>query len=597
MNKLINLRLILFLTSFLTLASFCFAQLSITPNTSATALAQTILGSGVSVGSANLNCGATSAGTFTDTGTDLGLSNGILLTNGKAVDAGNPAVFANTDLHITFSDPYLISIGGTQAKYDVCILTFTFVTVCDSISIKYVFGSEEYPKYINTYNDAFGIFLSGPNPCGATYAGTDIATLPNGHHTAVSIDSVNGGFTTAQGATTGSNAPIAASNPSYYVNNFTYNGTNYTNHGNGELSYHGFTIPITSSACVQPCQTYTMEIAIADGSNGNYDSGIFIQGNSVGCAPTTSITASTTPSNCGSNNGTASVTVTNFSGIPTYSWSPGGNLTSTISGLTAGSYSCIVGLPVCSATTYTTVVVTVAGSTPAVITIANDTICMGTAATLVANGATTYTWNTGTTGATFTIANVNSNTSYTVTGTSASGCTNTAVGHIIVRNPPIVTVNSATINAGSTATLTASGATSYTWSTSATTDSIMVSPATSTNYTVIGIDAHSCINTAVAEVVVIQTPTKIIIPNIFTPNGDGTNDVFFITATGISNFKCTIYNRWGLLLYEWTGTGGGWNGKAKDGNNCTDGVYFYLISYDDNAGKLSKKDGFFELIR
>lgn len=179
-----------------------FAQLSITTNTVATTLAQTIVGGGVSVGNANLKCGVHASGTFTDTGSDLGLANGVILTTGYATDAGGPAVFANYDENAhgvpTYSDPALVGIGGTQAKYDVCILTFTFVPVCSSLSIQYVFGSEEYPKYINSYNDAFGIFLSGTNPSGGNYSLTNIATLPNGHNTPVSIDSVNGGYTTAE---------------------------------------------------------------------------------------------------------------------------------------------------------------------------------------------------------------------------------------------------------------------------------------------------------------------------------------------------------------------------------------------------------------
>ncbi|MHB8403114.1 MAG: T9SS type B sorting domain-containing protein [Bacteroidia bacterium] len=125
------------------------------------------------------------------------------------------------------------------------------------------------------------------------------------------------------------------------------------------------------------------------------------------------------------------------------------------------------------------------------------------------------------------------------------------------------------------------------------------------NYTNAGIfqailtatDNLGCKDTASIKIIVNEIPIVLVIPNIFTPNGDNINDMFFITATGISNLDCKVYDRWGLLLHEWTGVGGGWDGKAKNGNNCTDGVYFYLISYDDNAGKLSKKDGFFELIR
>jgi gliding motility-associated-like protein len=479
-----------------------FAQLSVTVNTSATTLAQTIVGSGVAVGSASLNCGIHSSGTFTDASPDLGLSNGIILCNGYAVDAGNPAVFASYNEGITYSDPYLLSIDA-QAKYDVCILTFTFVPVCSSISIKYVFGSEEYPQAINQYNDGFGIFLNGPNPGGGNYVGTNIAALPDGHNTPVSIDSVNGGYSTAQGAS----VTIAPSNPTYFVNNFTYDGTNYTNAGNGELSYHGYTIPVTSSASVTPCQTYTMEIAIADGGNHVYDSGVFIQGNSVGCTIAPVVTAATTATGCGgaSSTGSATATVTNFLGTVTYSWSPGGQTTQSISGLPAGTYTCKVGLD-CSTTTFTTVTAVVTSPAPPTVSVASSTVCSGSNASITASGVSTYTWNTGATGATLTVPTVTANATYTVTGTSAAGCTNTATGSVSINAPPIVTASSSTICAGAAGTLTAGGATSYTWNTGATGASISPSPTVTTTYTVTGTNASSCTNTATGTVTVNSLP-------------------------------------------------------------------------------------------
>jgi len=67
-------------------------------------------------------------------------------------------------------------------------------------------------------------------------------------------------------------------------------------------------------------------------------------------------------------------------------------------------------------------------------------------------------------------------------------------------------------------------------------------------------------------------------PNIFTPNGDGVNDVFYIPGSqGLRDFKCEIYNRWGRKIFEFTNPdpidGGGW-----DGNGASDGVYFYIAT-------------------
>ena len=110
-------------------------------------------------------------------------------------------------------------------------------------------------------------------------------------------------------------------------------------------------------------------------------------------------------------------------------------------------------------------------------------------------------------------------------------------------------------------------------------------------------DSKGCWDTATVKITVNEIPTMIIIPNIFSPNGDGINDVFSIKATGISDFDCKIYDRWGILLHEWTGIDGGWDGKGKNGNNETDGTYFYIINYNDINNKTINKTGFFELVR
>ena len=86
-------------------------------------------------------------------------------------------------------------------------------------------------------------------------------------------------------------------------------------------------------------------------------------------------------------------------------------------------------------------------------------------------------------------------------------------------------------------------------------------------------------------------PISISIPNVFTPNNDGTNDVFKISGTGINQFHCAIFDRWGLKMYEWDGIGGGWDGKSKSGINVPNGTYFYLIDYTTADGKSEKAKG------
>ncbi len=139
------------------------------------------------------------------------------------------------------------------------------------------------------------------------------------------------------------------------------------------------------------------------------------------------------------------------------------------------------------------------------LTVTSVAFCSGNTGTITASGASTYLWNTGSAVASLTAAPVTT-TVYTVTGTSALGCTNTATGTMTVTTTPTVAVNNATICTGNSAVLTATGATTYSWSTSATTSSISVTPTTTTVYTVTG-TSTGCSNTKTVSVMVNTTPT------------------------------------------------------------------------------------------
>ncbi|MBS1647416.1 MAG: gliding motility-associated C-terminal domain-containing protein [Bacteroidetes bacterium] len=143
---------------------------------------------------------------------------------------------------------------------------------------------------------------------------------------------------------------------------------------------------------------------------------------------------------------------------------------------------------------------------------------------------------------------------------------------------------------------------SYTWSfgsgnTSNATNPTEVYQAAGTYPIILLASDGFCSDTATAYITASNVPSVLIIPNIFTPNGDGINDGFLITATNITNFECSIYDRWGLLLYSWNGVDGYWDGKAKNGTLCTDGTYYYMLTYTDSQGNQQKKEGFLELLR
>jgi len=67
------------------------------------------------------------------------------------------------------------------------------------------------------------------------------------------------------------------------------------------------------------------------------------------------------------------------------------------------------------------------------------------------------------------------------------------------------------------------------------------------------------------------------IPNVFTPNYDGENDGFYVTGNNVTNFNLTIYNRWGNKVFNTEDINRKWMGIDHKGNNCTEGVYFYII--------------------
>ena len=94
-----------------------------------------------------------------------------------------------------------------------------------------------------------------------------------------------------------------------------------------------------------------------------------------------------------------------------------------------------------------------------------------------------------------------------------------------------------------------------------------------------------------------ENSSELIVPNIFTPNGDGTNDLFIMTATGIKTFNAVIYNRWGIKIVEWNSILSGWDGRFITGNEASEGTYFYMIKASAFDGKEYNLRGAFHLVK
>lgn len=196
---------------------------------------------------------------------------------------------------------------------------------------------------------------------------------------------------------------------------------------------------------------------------------------SVVSSPTITVN---TPTICAGSSATL-----NASGASTYTWSTGSNAASiqvtpsvtsiyTVNGTGSG----------CTIAKMATVTV----NPLPIISVNNQTICAGGTATITASGASTYTWSTGFTGNPLTVSPA-VNTNYTVSGTN-TGCVNSKTVSVTVGSSLSIFISASqqSVCASGNSTLTASGATSYTWSTGSNAVSIVVNPTVNATYSVTG---------------------------------------------------------------------------------------------------------------
>ena len=253
------------------------AQLTVTTNQSPVQLVQDVLlGTGVTVSNITFNGVVNPAtpqngtGAFVSNGSNLGLDAGVILTTGFAQNIAAPAsAFQSDMLTPNLSDPDLVAIAGVTIN-NAAVLEFDFVPVGDTIRFRYVFGSEEYPEFVCSFNDAFGFFLSGPGIAGPYTGGAvNLALLP-GTTTPVTIDNVNNGLNNNP-----TNPTCPAQNPQFYVDNGT----------GGSVVYDGMTVVLEAVAAVQCGQTYHIKLAIGDALDQAYDSGVFLEAGSFTSSP------------------------------------------------------------------------------------------------------------------------------------------------------------------------------------------------------------------------------------------------------------------------------------------------------------------------
>ncbi|MEL6133469.1 MAG: choice-of-anchor L domain-containing protein, partial [Bacteroidota bacterium] len=190
-----------------------------------------------------------SMGQFDASTTPLGVNTGLLLTTGSVTNT-----FPNTPFGTVLGpnapgDPNLdnlVAPGGITD--DACGFRIQIRPTCDTIRIRYVFASKEYPGFVNTINDVMGMFVTGP---GYTPL-TNVALIPN-TTTPISIFNVNG-----------------TTNNAFHIPD------------GGGTGYGGRTTVLEAVIPVISCEIYTLDFSIADESDQNYDSGVFIEPFSCG---------------------------------------------------------------------------------------------------------------------------------------------------------------------------------------------------------------------------------------------------------------------------------------------------------------------------
>ncbi|MDO8998346.1 MAG: gliding motility-associated C-terminal domain-containing protein [Bacteroidota bacterium] len=258
----------------------------------------------------------------------------------------------------------------------------------------------------------------------------------------------------------------------------------------------------------------------------------------------------------------------------------------------------------------------------------NDTICARTCVTFLnltdtmAGGPQTYTW-TFPGGAPATSSLTNPTICYNLPGIfnvilTVANPYDIPVGSILTtyRNKyikvvdiPNVTIvppgqykSDTIVRFGKCVTLTASGAASYIWSpnyklsNSLTAHNVTVCPLTTTQYILTGYNSKNCFSSDTINVIVVEDCGEMFVPNAFSPNGDGANDILYVRGECLESLTFMVFNRWGQKVFETTDKNIGWDGTFN-GDMMNTGVFVFRLEGKDYEGKGYSMKGNVTLIR
>lgn len=430
----------------------------------------------------------------------------------------------------------------------------------------------------------YTVTVTDANFCTSTASVT--VTEPNALTGSVTIDnnvSCNGG----------SDASVTA-NPSGGTGPYAYQWNDPSNQTN-------------QTAINLAAGTYVVTITDANGCTATVQNVLIIEPQQLaGVGSSTSVTCN------GGSDGSATVTPSNGTFPYTYLWDdPNTQTDQTATDLEAGTYQ----VQITDANGCTAIVnVTVDEPSELVVTVANvlDVSCNGGVdgeASASASGGTgpyTYIWTP--TGQTGTTADSLVAGQYVVETTDANGCV--ATDTIVISQPPnpLESIFTADPDTGLQPldvafTNNSIGASSYEWIFGDGGFSVEDNPVHLYEdsglmwVALVAFDSVTgCTDTSYTYIYV--EPTSIFeIPNVFTPNGDGINDIFDPKSRNITELQGEIYNRWGEKVYEWQTQYGGWEGRSLSAKEVPAGVYYYTLKATGVDGKEYEQHGSVTLIR
>jgi len=170
----------------------------------------------------------------------------------------------------------------------------------------------------------------------------------------------------------------------------------------------------------------------------------------------------------------------------------------------------------------------------------------------------------------------------------------------VIPTPIVTTINDTTIELGNSVDLTTlSSVTNFIWSPSTWLDCTncqnpISTPQETITYTVT-VEDSSCIATDIVTITVLYE-NVVFVPNIFSPNGDGNNDILYVRGKGITSLSFMVYDRWGEKVFESTRLEQGWDGNFR-GKKMNPAVFVYSLDVYFNDGTNQYKKGDVTLIR